>query len=226
MHFFFHVAAGAATGAVVKRPSKAFSTGIVVHLVADLIPHQEHDTSDHEPDLRTGLLDAITGIGLLALFAKLCGRDSGCFAGALGAALPDAEHLMPWNFRDAPPLKLFPTHFFSRELSALQDRSPWRASSRLQLALAALLGIRAIWLDRVSDRCPVMCQNKGSEAAAADFAQSAAAQIRTWSRFHCPPIRGYLDLAVVALGEAWTCLRAIQDEEVSVWRPNCHFCRM
>ncbi len=95
-----HALSGAALGHLCQSRTQAFLVGIASHAVGDLLPHR-----DLEVPAEAALL-----AGAFGLLGGLCGPGSKEFAGAIGAALPDAENLVG-RLLDIPEGKLlWPTH--------------------------------------------------------------------------------------------------------------------
>ena len=94
-----HVATGAAGGAVVRSRPAAVALGFVLHLVGDLIPHQ---------DIHSTRFELWSGVGGLALLAALRGPFDAATLGAAAASSPDLEHILP--FPRPGGRKLFPSH--------------------------------------------------------------------------------------------------------------------
>jgi hypothetical protein len=94
-----HVASGAAAGALLGTRGRALLAGPLLHLVGDLIPHQ--DISSRRFEIRSGL-------ALVALVAARYGPTHPAVVGALAASAPDIEHV--WPLPRPGGRKLFPTH--------------------------------------------------------------------------------------------------------------------
>jgi hypothetical protein len=94
-----HVLAGAAIGALVKRPVPALALGVVSHLTMDRIPHwglaHEHHQGDpmKSPEfLRIAYRDGFAGLAAMgAAFGLARGRRLPVLAGMVGAALLDLD---------------------------------------------------------------------------------------------------------------------------------------
>ncbi len=94
-----HVLAGAAIGALVKRPVPALVLGVVSHLAMDRIPHwglaHEHHQGDpmKSPEfLRIAYRDGFAGLAAMgAAFGLARGRRLPVLAGMVGAALLDLD---------------------------------------------------------------------------------------------------------------------------------------
>lgn len=95
-----HALIGAAIGSLLGNKPGAFAAGAASHLVADALPHR-----DHEPAVEVGLMAAA-----IAAVAKLRGVDSPEFWGAIGAITPDAEHALMLSGFITPEQEIFPTH--------------------------------------------------------------------------------------------------------------------
>ncbi len=99
-----HAAIGAALGRYVQNKPLAFAAGIISHLVGDVVPH--HDMGPGETPIV---------FATMARIVQQHGWNSPQFWGALGAILPDFEHI-PGELNQDPrrhgPMqeKWFPTH--------------------------------------------------------------------------------------------------------------------
>lgn len=97
----FHVASGAAVGALTRSRVAALVLGLASHVAGDRVPHQ--DTGSPPFELYSGL----AGVALLAVTRGFLDPS---VIGAAAAACPDIEHLVPsLRFRGR---KLFPSHRF------------------------------------------------------------------------------------------------------------------
>ncbi|HEX2110831.1 MAG TPA: hypothetical protein VHF67_04710 [Gaiellaceae bacterium] len=96
-----HVASGGAAGALVGSRPLALAVGPVVHVLGDLMPHE---------DIPSFHFELLSGVGALALLAVRRGVFDPATLGAAAAAAPDAEH----RIRLPRPggRKLFPSHRF------------------------------------------------------------------------------------------------------------------
>ena len=117
-----HIATGAAGGALVRSPVAAAALGPVLHFFGDRVPHEDIDSRRFE--LQCGV------VGLLAL-AVVRGPFYPATVGALTAAAPDLEHILPLPRPGGR--KLFPSH-----------RIPWwhrpgGISANAQLLIAGVL---------------------------------------------------------------------------------------
>ena len=79
-----HAAIGAGLGAFVKDPAKAFVAGVISHHFADRMPHREVPIS----------LDVTAVVGFLVFLRFRYGGASPQLWGALGAIVPDFEHVL------------------------------------------------------------------------------------------------------------------------------------
>lgn len=96
-----HIATGVLAGARCSGPADALLAGVALHALGDVTPHGEVNDRTFE------IGSAFVGIGLLA---ARYGLRSPIVWGAIGAVLPDAEHLLPE--RGPEHRDLFPTHRF------------------------------------------------------------------------------------------------------------------
>jgi hypothetical protein len=120
----FHVASGAAGGAVAGSRLGAVALGPVLHFLADAVPHEDIASRRFE------LVSGAAGIAALALaFGPLDRRT----VGALASSLPDVEH----GVRLPRPRgrKLFPSHRWGGGHSR-----HWVPAWAQLLAAGALLG--------------------------------------------------------------------------------------
>lgn len=139
-----HVLAGAAVGALFRRPAVALGAGIASHLLMDSIPHWglppgDPGSADRQKRfLRVARPDGLIGLAAMtALAAASGGRRRAVLAGMVGAALPDI---------DKPA-----QHFFGRNpvpgpLQRFHDRIQVEAGylMPLELAIAAALAVVAV----------------------------------------------------------------------------------
>ena len=94
-----HVATGAAAGAAVGSRRGALAVGPLVHLLGDLMPHQ---------DIASHRFEMVAGAGALALLVLRRGPLDPATLGAVAASIPDAEH--PIRLPRPGGRKLFPSH--------------------------------------------------------------------------------------------------------------------
>ena len=90
-----HVATGGLGGAVLGSRLGALALGPILHLLGDLMPHEDIDSRGFE---------ALTGSALLGALALRHGPTSPLTIGAAAASAPDVEHV----FRSGR--ELFPSH--------------------------------------------------------------------------------------------------------------------
>jgi hypothetical protein len=94
-----HVLAGAAIGALVRRPAAALALGVASHLCMDVIPHWGLPHDDGQGDaignpgfLRIAYRDGLAGlVAMGAAFGLARGRRLPVLAGMVGAALLDLD---------------------------------------------------------------------------------------------------------------------------------------
>ena len=90
-----HVLAGAAIGALTKRPAVALGLGVASHVAMDVIPHWglPHGTGMDDPEfIRVAYRDGFSGLAAMGLvFALAKGRRVPVVAGMVGAALLDVD---------------------------------------------------------------------------------------------------------------------------------------
>ncbi len=104
-----HILTGAAMGGLCRSPGSATLNGFCAHLILDLFPHYDQETS-------TGyVIDSLTGLAVLYLISPIGpiskSEDSRLiFWGAVGAALPYVELLIGKIFHLEQGQLLFPTH--------------------------------------------------------------------------------------------------------------------
>ena len=94
-----HVATGAAAGAVLRSRVGALVAGPILHAAGDRMPH--HDIASRRFEIATGVL------GVLLLAARR-GPFEAATIGAVAAAAPDVEHVLPLPRPGGR--KLFPSH--------------------------------------------------------------------------------------------------------------------
>jgi hypothetical protein len=82
-----HVASGAAMGAVVGSRRRALLLGPFLHLAGDRVPHQ---------DISSRRFEIASGVACVFLLAVRRGPFDAATVGALAAAAPDLEHVVPW----------------------------------------------------------------------------------------------------------------------------------
>jgi hypothetical protein len=94
-----HVASGAAGGALVRSRPAAVALGLALHLVGDLIPHQ---------DIASRRFEVASGVAALILLAARSGPLDPITVGAAASSAPDLEHLL--RLPRPGGRKLFPSH--------------------------------------------------------------------------------------------------------------------
>jgi hypothetical protein len=94
-----HVATGAAGGALVRSRPAAVALGFVLHLVGDVIPHD---------DIPSPRFEMWSGLAGLALLAVARGPLDPATVGAAAASSPDLEHAL--RLPRPGGRKLFPSH--------------------------------------------------------------------------------------------------------------------
>jgi hypothetical protein len=137
-----HVLSGAVIGAVVKRPSAAFTLGVVSHFALDTVPHWGNWGS-HRGFMRVAVPDGLTGLAAIAAFAAVAPaeRRLAVLAGMAGAALPDLDKpSVVWFGRSPFPRVVDKFH------TSIQHEAKHRAGR--ELAAAAVLGAAALVLLR------------------------------------------------------------------------------
>ena len=82
----FHVATGAAVGALAGSRVRALLLGPPTHLLGDRIPHQ---------DIASRRFEIASGIACLGLLAARRGPFDRATLGGLAASAPDLEHIFP-----------------------------------------------------------------------------------------------------------------------------------
>ncbi len=97
-----HVVIGAAAGSLVAGVPTAIVAGVASHVLADMVPHHDYNTT------RAGLTDTALTLGLicLGLWTRM---TAPVMAGAVAAAVPDIEIGLRHLGARTGPL-LFPSH--------------------------------------------------------------------------------------------------------------------
>ncbi len=119
-----HVASGAAAGAALGSRRGALAAGVLLHVVCDMVPHQ---------DIPSRRFEIRSGLALLALVAAARGPLDPAVVGAVTSSAPDLEHVL--RLPRPGGRKLFPTHRFAR----LHRTGGVRASLQL-VAAGAIVG--------------------------------------------------------------------------------------
>lgn len=94
-----HVATGGVVGALAGTRGRALVLGLVAHAVGDAVPHQ---------DVASRRFETLSGVAGLALLAATRGPLDPAVVGAVGASVPDVEHVLPLPRPGGR--KLFPSH--------------------------------------------------------------------------------------------------------------------
>lgn len=114
-----HVATGALAGAATGSRLRAAALGPPLHLLCDVIPHE---------DIPSRLFETTSGVACVLLLARRRGLDP-VTIGAVAASAPDLEHILPLPRPRGRPL--FPSHRWARPV-------PIRGiPARVQFVLAA-----------------------------------------------------------------------------------------
>ena len=98
-----HAGIGAALGGLLQDRKLAFIAGFLSHMFADAVPHK-----DFSPTVEIVLL-----AGTMKIIASRHGVDSPQFWGAVGATLPDLEHVLQFTGIIEEHKKIYPTHLGS-----------------------------------------------------------------------------------------------------------------
>jgi hypothetical protein len=88
-----HALAGAAIGALVRRPVPAFVIGVASHVLMDMAPHFGEPDMDEDEFFRLARIDGSIGLGVLAAVAAAAPLSvrRGVLAGLAGACLIDLD---------------------------------------------------------------------------------------------------------------------------------------
>jgi hypothetical protein len=97
----FHVATGAAGGVLAGSRARAIALGMLLHAVADVVPHR---------DIPSRRFELVSAVGAALAVAAVRGPLSPAFAGAVAASAPDLEHVV--RMPKPGGRKLFPSHRF------------------------------------------------------------------------------------------------------------------
>jgi hypothetical protein len=130
-----HVLAGAALGALVRRPLLAVPVGVASHLAMDRLPHW--GAAPGEDFLPTARRDGLIGLAAVALTVGLARPDRrlAVLGGVAGAVAPDLDKPARHFFGGSP----WPEPFDEFH-SEIQNEAPHRGPQELAVA-AALAGI-------------------------------------------------------------------------------------
>ena len=94
-----HVATGGLVGALAGSRRSALVLGLVAHALGDAVPHQ---------DVASRRFETLSGVAGLGLLAVARGPLDPAVVGAVGASVPDVEHVLPLPRPNGR--KLFPSH--------------------------------------------------------------------------------------------------------------------
>ncbi len=94
-----HVATGGLVGALAGTRGLALVLGLATHAAGDAVPHQ---------DVASRRFETLSGVAGLALLAAARGPLDPAVVGAVGASVPDLEHVLPLPRPGGR--KLFPSH--------------------------------------------------------------------------------------------------------------------
>jgi len=94
-----HVASGAVAGALTRSRFSALAIGPPLHLLGDLVPHE---------DIQSRRFELASGVTGIAALAAAYGPFHPVTIGAVSAAAPDLEHVLPLPRPGGRPL--FPSH--------------------------------------------------------------------------------------------------------------------
>lgn len=97
----FHVASGAAGGVLAGSRARAIPLGMLLHALADRVPHR---------DIPSRRFETMSAVGAALAVAAARGPLSPAFAGAVAASAPDLEHVV--RMPRPGGRKLFPSHRF------------------------------------------------------------------------------------------------------------------
>jgi hypothetical protein len=122
-----HVATGGFVGQLAGSRRRALALGLLAHALGDAVPHQ---------DVASRRFETLSGFLGLALLAAARGPASPAVVGAIGASVPDVEHVLPLPRPGGR--KLFPIH----RVHGWHREGGLPASAQL-LAAGTLLGLLA-----------------------------------------------------------------------------------
>jgi hypothetical protein len=94
-----HVATGAVAGAATGSRVAAVALGPVLHLLGDLVPHQ---------DIPSRRFETVSGVAAVLLLAATRGPLDPATLGGIAASAPDLEHILPLPRPGGR--RLFPSH--------------------------------------------------------------------------------------------------------------------
>ena len=122
-----HVASGGLLGALAGSRGRALAVGLAAHAAGDAVPHW---------DVASRRFEIASGVAGLLLLAATRGPASPAVVGAIGASVPDVEHVL--RLPRPGGRKLFPTHRVRR-----WHRSGGLHASTQLLAAGVILGALA-----------------------------------------------------------------------------------
>jgi hypothetical protein len=94
-----HVATGGLVGSLAGSRGRALALGLLAHAAGDGVPHQ---------DVASRQFETVSGLAVLGLLAAARGPLDPAVVGAVGASVPDLEHVLPLPRPGGR--KLFPSH--------------------------------------------------------------------------------------------------------------------
>src|SRR5262245_33982381 len=94
-----HVATGGLVGAAAGSRGRALLLGLLTHALGDGVPHQ---------DVASRRFETLSGFAGIGLLAAARGPLDPVVIGAIGASVPDVEHVLPLPRPGGR--KLFPSH--------------------------------------------------------------------------------------------------------------------
>jgi hypothetical protein len=94
-----HVATGGLVGSLAGSRGRALALGLLAHAAGDGVPHQ---------DVASRRFETVSGLAVLGLLAAARGPLDPAVVGAVGASVPDLEHVLPLPRPGGR--KLFPSH--------------------------------------------------------------------------------------------------------------------
>jgi hypothetical protein len=94
-----HVATGGLVGSIAGSRKRALVLGLAAHALGDAVPHQ---------DVASRRFETLSGFAALGLLAAARGSLDPVVVGAVGASVPDLEHVLPLPRPGGR--KLFPSH--------------------------------------------------------------------------------------------------------------------
>ncbi|MGA8210592.1 MAG: hypothetical protein WB441_03305 [Nocardioidaceae bacterium] len=132
-----HVLSGAMIGHALRRPTAAFTAGVLSHLLLDSVPHWGVDRPIREL-LHVAVPDGLIGAGVMGVItaATPAPRRGAVLAGMAGAALLDLDKpsMLFFGFSPFPPA-VDDVHL------RLQRESPRRMPQEVLVGLAGTLAV-------------------------------------------------------------------------------------